>query len=404
MPRTSTALQRTAMAATVLLILATVAPARTWRVERDGSADYTVIQDAVDVAASGDTILIGPGRFNEQRWVTCPGWQDSVRVLVHQHELTLIGSGPTTIIGQTEPWEMEQGYHKGIVASDFWGNRVIRVEKIRFENMARGIYTSYESTGEDTILVRSCEFYANNRGLTLFGDGGVATVTDCSFDHMARDGIHVAARRQSHLLIEDCTLTLWDHHTWPQKHLSIGGQQSAHIRDCRFIDGAYGLTVNIGASGYLERCTFDGQSALSIGADSSTNLQVVDCVFINQNQVASLITIFSAMSFRHCSLMNISDVAFRISYVGSFSVNDCDLSGGSRGIVWCEDRLDCAEVQTLDMTGNYWGTTDPDSIAASIRDYNDSAEACFIIDYEPFESDSTPTESRSFSDLKSLFD
>jgi pimeloyl-ACP methyl ester carboxylesterase len=42
--------------------------------------------------------------------------------------------------------------------------------------------------------------------------------------------------------------------------------------------------------------------------------------------------------------MNVSDVAFRISDVGSFSVNDCDRSGGSRGIVWCEDRHDCPEV------------------------------------------------------------
>ena len=248
MTRTGT-MRRTAIAPLfILLAFATVATATTWRVERDGSADYTVIQDAVDVAASGDTILIGPGRFNEQQWVTFPGWQDSVRVLVPQHELTLIGSGPATIIGQTEPWEMEQGYHKGIVTGDLLGNAVIRVEKIRFENMARGIYTSYESTGEDTVLIRNCEFYANNSGVSLIGDGGVATITDCLFDHMARDGIHLTAQRQSALLIENCIFSLWDHHSWPQKHLSVWGA-SAHVRDCQFIEGAYGMSVAIGASG-----------------------------------------------------------------------------------------------------------------------------------------------------------
>lgn len=45
-------------------LLASGAEARTWRVERDGSGDYTIIQDAVDAAASGDTIRIGPGRFD----------------------------------------------------------------------------------------------------------------------------------------------------------------------------------------------------------------------------------------------------------------------------------------------------------------------------------------------------
>ena len=113
MTRTSTLRRIATLALTIPVVLATVASAKSWRVQRDGSADYTVIQDAVDVAASGDTILIGPGRFNEQRYWSFPGWSDSVRVVVPQRELTLIGSGPATIIGQTEPWELEQGAHKG---------------------------------------------------------------------------------------------------------------------------------------------------------------------------------------------------------------------------------------------------------------------------------------------------
>ncbi|MBE0568033.1 MAG: hypothetical protein IH621_18915 [Krumholzibacteria bacterium] len=48
-------------------VLTTGAEARTWRVEKDGSGDYTVIQDALDAAASGDTIQIGPGRFEDFR-------------------------------------------------------------------------------------------------------------------------------------------------------------------------------------------------------------------------------------------------------------------------------------------------------------------------------------------------
>ncbi|MFH2054054.1 MAG: hypothetical protein ABIK96_16485, partial [bacterium] len=41
------------------------ASARTLCVERDGSGNFTEIQPAIDAAASGDTILIGPGEYLE---------------------------------------------------------------------------------------------------------------------------------------------------------------------------------------------------------------------------------------------------------------------------------------------------------------------------------------------------
>ena len=41
--------------------LAGIARADTLRVEQNGSGDFTIIQEAVDAAAHGDTILIGRG-------------------------------------------------------------------------------------------------------------------------------------------------------------------------------------------------------------------------------------------------------------------------------------------------------------------------------------------------------
>lgn len=56
------------------------AVATTWRVELDGSGDFSDIQPAVDAAASGDTILVGPGRFDMLR--PAPGKADVVQVAV----------------------------------------------------------------------------------------------------------------------------------------------------------------------------------------------------------------------------------------------------------------------------------------------------------------------------------
>ncbi len=68
------AARRTAIVflATGLLAIASGSQARTWRVERDGSGDFVVIQDAVDAASPGDVIQLGPGRFDE--WEAFPGY------------------------------------------------------------------------------------------------------------------------------------------------------------------------------------------------------------------------------------------------------------------------------------------------------------------------------------------
>jgi hypothetical protein len=84
-----------------VLLLPSLSLAATWRVERDGSADFSMIQPAIDAAAAGDTILIGPGRFPEFEDVTCPGWTYPVGVWVNKDDLTIIGAGSEqTIIGK----------------------------------------------------------------------------------------------------------------------------------------------------------------------------------------------------------------------------------------------------------------------------------------------------------------
>ena len=98
-------MSRIAILCIMLISLSSLASARTWHVEKDGTGDYTMIQDAVDHAASGDTILIGPGRFEEKRPYTSyppttDKWTFDVYVAVTVSELTIIGSGADqTIIG-----------------------------------------------------------------------------------------------------------------------------------------------------------------------------------------------------------------------------------------------------------------------------------------------------------------
>ena len=57
----------------VLLTAISPAWAVTFTVEKDGSGDFTIIQDAVDAAAPGDTIIIRDGIYRENVTIRVSG-------------------------------------------------------------------------------------------------------------------------------------------------------------------------------------------------------------------------------------------------------------------------------------------------------------------------------------------
>jgi hypothetical protein len=65
-----------------------------------------------------------------------------------------------------------------------------------------------------------------------------------------------------------------------------------------------------------------------------------------------------------------------------------------------------APILHYDLTNNYWGTTDPDSIAAWIDDANDhpgDLNYRGIVDFEPFLAEQVPVRKKSLSDVKGMF-
>jgi hypothetical protein len=67
----------------VCLGVAGPALAATITVEKDGSGDYTQVQPALDAAASGDTVLIGPGEFTELIPSYIPGYAWDVEICAY---------------------------------------------------------------------------------------------------------------------------------------------------------------------------------------------------------------------------------------------------------------------------------------------------------------------------------
>jgi len=61
------------------------------------------------------------------------------------------------------------------------------------------------------------------------------------------------------------------------------------------------------------------------------------------------------------------------------------------------------EVQILDLSNNYWGTTDTGLIDDWIWDGNDDPEVHAFVDYEPFAGQPIPTEQRTWGEVKNLY-
>ncbi len=84
------------------------------------------------------------------------------------------------------------------------------------------------------------------------------------------------------------------------------------------------------------------------------------------------------------------------------------MGGAGRSGIAPESRHIGPDNHHLDMTGNWWGTTEPDSIAAWIHDGNDvmwppgGLVEC-TVDFQPFATGPVPNEKQSLGGLKALF-
>jgi hypothetical protein len=381
-----------------LLAIGSISQARTWRVERDGSADFTTIQPAVNAAASGDTIQIGRGWFDEKELVTCPGWTEYVRVLVPQAVLTIIGSGPATTIGQFAAWDLSQGDHMGIVGGSIFGNQELHVSNMTFANMFIGV------NAEDNLFVLdNCIFYGNCLSISSW-DGSSTTIRNCTFQDVSRNGRHIFVGGLENIEIQNCMLSLDYEYPWPQRHISVENGTNAVIEDCELVGGSGAFGAGTFANVTVRRCLLDHQSNYAVAFSEGGSIEFEDCTFDHQVVPLRPSHDNNRIVARRCRFLNVSECILAAGYVGDVSIQDCDLARGNRGVVWIDDRdPSYPPVRTIDMTNNYWGSDDPDSIQAWIRDANDSNLARFRVDYAPFASESTPTEPTTWGALKSLF-
>ena len=388
------------------LALAVPAMATTWYVETDGSTGFSTIQSAIDVAASGDTIRIGPGIYNQLHYLPPPLEEERAIVHIPLQDLTLIGSGrDATFVGFGRSWEAAWGYMRGIHSGHALGNQSLRIEDLCVRNVYDGLFS--QEGGQ--LHVVNCRFYGSNTDAALYTPnpqpGDSMEFVDCIFEpsDIVSSSDHIWAHRQDLLIVRNCQFRLED--LGADSHVLFSGRQ-AIIEGCEFYEGRVGISVGIVCDEIQVRdCLFDGQGYFGITSETGVN-SVEDCHFRNQF-VAFLENDYHGnvnWSVQRVTVENVSDSTFRFKSLGTGFISDSILAKGPTYVVRAYNIEKSARgISYFDMTNNWWGTTESDSIQAWIYDGVDNPEIGGIIDYRGFKTEPLATERTSLGGLKALF-
>lgn len=377
------------MIALVLLLGSGDAFSRTIKVEQDGSGDYLVIQDAVDASAPGDTILIGPGRYDQ--FLLDPDFPgpgegraiakivtDSLTIKGVDRELVFFGPESATRI-----------VTNGIIAYPpvSW----TAVEGITFE------YSSVGVRSDTSLKISDCRFNGNDYG--IFVDRGYAVgVYGCHFQDQNDSGMVVFSSlvEYDYCNVVDCMFS------GDPTGIYIQGHPNFQIRSCSLSVGNAAIKPLYGSAGTIEDCTVTGGW---YGVWSDGGIYPVD-LELNNNRITG--QRFNSIWLAHGHLigsgneMGPNDTGPTLSFANaSAEFHGNHFQKSSQGTV--DTYLYSDPGFSLDLTNNFWYTTESDSISAWIWDGVDDPEIQTIVQYEPFSLVPIPTERKSMGGLKSLF-
>ena len=358
------------------------------RVEKDGSGDYVLIQDAVIAAADGDTILIGPGRYDDLQPrgvnnVVCVAyWEDSrdLAFIGEDRDSVIIGPASYSPLG-TGP----QGIHQH-AATD------LRVESMTFENLRFCIVA-----GDGHLAVLDAN--------VLFGEIGLSfsSPASCIVRNSSFTGIDTLSK-ESMRIIDSLEATVADCE-FDDAGIYFGNTPRAVVSGCTVTSGEF---VNFfRSSGEVLRsianCT---AAAYGIGISECDTIRIEDSTIAGGLRNVSAggagtVLIAERNIFRDPTYRTNFDIGYEVTIIA----HDNDIYAGA-GLPYVVEVC-CYPVgtpATIDMSNNYWGEhSNAAALDSLIYDGNDDPNIHVFVNYEPIRTESVPTEQKSLGGLKSLY-
>ena len=367
------------------LISASLAQGRTWRVEQDGSGDFDSIQPAVDGSAPGDTILIGPGRYSETTLYDPNAAKDffpkPVMIAVTVDDLTILGVDSDQVYIAPDVTDSSPDGPMGI-ATYLWITKLV-VKGLTIEDVYDGLYVCGQ------VEIAECRFRNSDKGIAYWDEDGMI-VRSCHFENSY---CGVSPMTASNVLIESCSFVA------NRKAVLNIGSTSVAVMNSVFTDNWIAIDYQQGASGSVQGCTATGEYAA---------IRLVDYSSIHLVDNALHGGLYCIVSTNNCDitavaneLLDGSDAVIALSRATA-TLHGNHILRSDGWSVWLPLYPDSPAV-TLDMTGNYWGTTDGDQIAEWIFDGHDDPSIQAFVNYEPFEQQPIGTEPATLGRVKAMY-
>jgi len=224
----------------VALLLPAAARSNTITVMKDGSGDYTLLQPAADAAAAGDTLLIGPGRYEEvTEFAFNSGVPRDAHLVVRVDNLTIIGMDrDSVIIGPSVP-AIAQGDPVGLVVAE--NVNTTHIEKLTFENTWVGAYTLGDFYADDCVA-RFCD-------IGILTEGPI-TISRSTIQNNVNDGVLIGAPAGP-TVISHCEVL--NNATFG---ISVLSPNEAQITDTHIAGGKEGIQFN-NTPGVVSNCVIE---------------------------------------------------------------------------------------------------------------------------------------------------
>ena len=380
----------------IALLLVTVpAYARVWHVERDGGGDFATIQPAVDAAAAGDTIQIGPGRFDE--WFFPDGYPSNPTFVHVTKDLSFFRSGTgVTLIGPESVLEFSWfSLAAGFAVFSQSGCQRLVIRDLTVENLMRnGVYFAHGPFEMDRCEIRGCVTTGVNVRASLGG-----WVRDCYFhdngnrEHSFTCIALLVTQPSVGFVAERCDL---EDNFGVSVQVGWAGSTDIAIRHCRINHGHSGIVYADGASGSIVGCTITDQylRGVLLSRCSSIIMEGNYIEVIQDDPVQVGIDVFSYVT--HLVMRNnvVKSNGYVLGFEATYETGEICQNHFLRASdtawwlsTWTNHQLQ--EPFIVDLGDNYWGTTDTELLDQWIYDGNDDEDVDLYINYLPLAEELT---------------
>lgn len=264
---------------------------------------FCSVQDAIDLATSGDEIIVAQGTYVEE--LDLLGKAITLRSTNPQHA----GTVAATILDSTgAPYTLrcDSGEGADTIVSGLTitgGDEAAMLLDGSGPDISRCNFTAgtgsfsggIQATGGSSPVISSCQFIDctsfNTGALTL--EQSSALVTQCTFSGNTGLGDGGIASIKSNLVISDCSFT-GNNGEGAGAILFLAG--TAEIRDCTFRENStFGLGDSPRGAGAvlisfadvtLERCSFDNNTGPGVYNEFLSNVSLTNCEFIGNVALA----------------------------------------------------------------------------------------------------------------------